>query len=120
MKIEVLFSDRIGNYRNGQVAEIEEGPFLRAILKGGKADVLNPPDWDAESYLSGAMKSGSSSSTKQIPNRETPARLPSRGGPRKPSTKGTKKAQGNSSEGHGGSSKLVENRTESGERADSN
>lgn len=48
MLIEVIFYDRIGNYSPGQVAEIEDGVFLRALLKGGKADVLNPPDWTVE------------------------------------------------------------------------
>jgi hypothetical protein len=48
MLIEVIFYDRIGNYSNGQIAEIEDGPFLRALLKGGKADVINPPDWSPE------------------------------------------------------------------------
>jgi hypothetical protein len=50
MMIEVLFYDRIGGYKSGQVAEIEDGVFLRAILKSGKADVVNPPDWSPESH----------------------------------------------------------------------
>ena len=48
MKVEVLFYDHIGQYVSGQVAEIEDGVFLRAVLKGGKADVVNPPDWSPE------------------------------------------------------------------------
>lgn len=48
MKLEVLFYDRIGPYHNGQVVELEDGVFLRAILKGGKADVVNPPDWSPD------------------------------------------------------------------------
>lgn len=48
MLVEVLFYERIGKYVKGQVAELEDGVFLRAILKGGKADVVNPPDWSPE------------------------------------------------------------------------
>lgn len=48
-KIEVIFYDRISSYIPGQVVELDDGPFLRAILKGGKADVVNPPDWSPES-----------------------------------------------------------------------
>src|ERR1700745_212104 len=46
--IEVIIRDRIGNYQNGQVVEIPDGVFLRALLRGGKAEVLNPPDWSPE------------------------------------------------------------------------
>lgn len=53
MLIEVLFNDRIGNYKKDQVVELEEGPFLLAVLKGGKADVLNPPDWSLETSCYG-------------------------------------------------------------------
>lgn len=48
MLIEVIFYERIGKYLKGQVVEIQDGVFLRAILKGGKADVVNPPDWSPE------------------------------------------------------------------------
>lgn len=48
MMIEVLFYDRIGKYQRGQVAEVEDGVFLRAALRAGKADVVNPPDWSPE------------------------------------------------------------------------
>lgn len=48
--IEVLFYDHIGQYYPGQVVELSDGPFLRSILRGGKADVLNPPDWDPDDY----------------------------------------------------------------------
>lgn len=45
--VEVYFLDRIGPYRNGQVALFDENDvFLRAILNGKKAVVLNPPDWE--------------------------------------------------------------------------
>jgi hypothetical protein len=46
MKVEVIFLDHIGRYHVNDVVELEDGPFLRAVLKGGKADVLNPPDWE--------------------------------------------------------------------------
>ncbi len=48
MRVEVIFYDHIGNYNVGQVAEIEDGTFLRALLKGGHADVVNPPDWSPD------------------------------------------------------------------------
>lgn len=48
MLIEVIFYDRIGNYFNGQVVELEDGVFLRSLIKSGKIDVLNPPDWTPE------------------------------------------------------------------------
>lgn len=47
-KIEIIFYDRVGNFKRGQVAEIEDGVFLRAVLKNGMADVVNPPDWSPE------------------------------------------------------------------------
>jgi hypothetical protein len=50
MMIEVLFYDHVGKYQRGQVAEVEDGIFLRAILKNGMADVVNPPDWTPESH----------------------------------------------------------------------
>lgn len=48
MKLEVIFHDRIGGYVNGQIAEVEDSPFIRAALRGGKADVINPPDWELD------------------------------------------------------------------------
>lgn len=48
MKIEIIVHDRIGNFVSGQIVEVEDGPFLRAMLRGGKASVLNPPDWELE------------------------------------------------------------------------
>lgn len=48
MMIEVLFYDNVGKYKRDQVAEVEDGVFLRALLKSGKADVVNPPDWSPE------------------------------------------------------------------------
>lgn len=46
-QIEVYFHDKIGPYKNGQVALFDENnKFLHAILKGKKAVVLNPPDWE--------------------------------------------------------------------------
>lgn len=48
MMVEILFYDRVGKYQKGQVAEVEDGVFLRALLKSGKADVINPPDWSPE------------------------------------------------------------------------
>lgn len=50
MLIEVLIYDHIGPYYEGQVIEIEDGVFLRALLKGGHADILNPSDWNPDDY----------------------------------------------------------------------
>lgn len=46
--VEVLFYDRIGPYNKGGLHMIEDGVFLRALLKSGKGDVVNPPDWTIE------------------------------------------------------------------------
>lgn len=48
MKIEVLIYERVGPYLAGQVVELGDGVFLRAMLQSGKADVVNPPDWTPE------------------------------------------------------------------------
>lgn len=127
MLIEVIFHDRIGNYVKDQVAEIEEGSFLLALLRGGKVDVLNPPDWDPEAFLypemvkesktniEGGSNDHGESNPQQSTDGEAPPKRPaSRSGPRKKGAESPEKTQGNSSKGYGGSSEFVEDRNKSG------
>ena len=95
MKIEVIIYDRIGKYSPGDIVEIEDGVFLRALLKGGKADVLNPPDWNPDTYVAPGVKSkikspraspyitpgeiDGESNSQQDQNRETASSEPRRG-----------------------------------------
>lgn len=49
--VEVLFLDDIGSYRKHQVATLEEGSLLFALVRGNKVEILNPPDWTLEAAL---------------------------------------------------------------------
>lgn len=146
MKIEIIVYDRIGPYKNGQVVELDDGPFLRALLKGGKADVLNPPDWDPDTADKAAIDSiyeepkvnpkafqeddspdqpkrveYGTRDTEQSTNRETPShRSNSRKGPRKKSPESPKEAQGDRPKGYGGPGQLSQDREESRTGKDSN
>ena len=46
--IEVLFFDRIGPYDKNKLYLLQDGVFLRALLKSGRGAVVNPPDWSPE------------------------------------------------------------------------
>lgn len=49
--VEIIVKDKIGPYRKGQIVELEDGVLLRALILGGKADVINPPDWELDKVL---------------------------------------------------------------------
>lgn len=66
MVVEVLFKDRIQNFSRGQIAELEDGAFLRALINGGKVEVLNPPDW----YPGKEEEEDGKSNNKQTPDGE--------------------------------------------------
>lgn len=66
MLIEVIIYDRIGNYQVGQIVEIPDGVFLRALLMGGKADVINPPDWSPDLPIGAYVPTAESPLTQEV------------------------------------------------------
>lgn len=46
--VRVRFLRKVSGYKVGQVVTFEDGVFLRAIIKGGSAGVLDPIDWTPE------------------------------------------------------------------------
>jgi len=119
-RVEVIFRDRVGGYRRGQVAEIEDGLFLRAALMGGKAEVVNPPDWypgkeeEEETVYrypgeEEVLKlEGSKDGTSHI-EQSSDGKSPSPGDtkrPRRKSRESVTKDEGISSEGYGGPSEF--------------
>lgn len=97
MRVEIIMRDRVYNYTRGQVVTLEDGLFLRALLKGGKAEVLNPPDW----YPGKEEENASKSSDKQSPDTKDSEQLSKntkRAG--KKSTNSIGESEGTSSEGH--------------------
>ena len=118
MIIEVIFRDKIGPYNRGQVASFDqENAFLKALLLGKKAEVLNPPDWEfgvehnpvvTETVLLKDAEDGSNYS-EHSPVEEGVTE-PSRKGPRKKGSERIDPDAAVSTEGYGSLGEFVEDR----------
>lgn len=99
--VEVIFRDRIGGFTRGQVAVLDsESVFFKALITGGKAEVVNPPDWGVE-----VGEGDSEPSEPAEPAQRTNSRRS-----RKKSEKSADETPEYSPEGYGGSGEFVENR----------
>lgn len=101
--VEVIFRDRIGSYVRGQVATIDsDTPFFRALINGGKAEVVNPPDWSFDGESVGQPSESSELDT-----------VPSKRRPRKKSEKSPGPVTEHGAEGYGESVEFVSDRDNS-------
>lgn len=99
-QVEVIFRDRIGNFVRGQVATINsETPFFKALINGGKAEVVNPPDWSPDGE-----------SVDKPSEIAEPDPVPSKRRSRKKSKESSDETAEHSAEGHGEPSELVPDR----------
>ena len=107
MLIEILVKDNVANFKRGEIVEIEDGILLRALLKGGKAEVINPPDWEPDQiYLPFTLpeedSDGKSNSEQTSDGEHSQKHESSSRRPRQKSPKSSEESTGTSSEGYGG------------------
>lgn len=100
MEVEIIFRDKIAGYRVGEVVKKEYDTFVRAVLRGGQAEVVNPPDFDFEvedRRAEDESRSQYRSDGKQSPEESD---YPKRA--RKKSETSSPETTGDSAEGYGG------------------